>query len=830
MAKRIVIVGGCTGGVSTAARLRRLDESAEIIVLEKEEVISYAGCGLPYFIGGVIKEREKLLIQTAEVMNRRYRIEVRPNSEVTKVDILKKAVSVKTKDQRKYEINYDYLVLAVGARPVIPEIPGVESSRVFTLRNLSDGEGIKEYISRNAVKKILVAGGDYIGIEVAENLAGSQIEVMLAEHGEHILSSLDGDMAAAAEKELCDNGVTLILKDGVKTFKDADSEIEAVLESGKVIRADMVVLAEGVTPDTGFLKESGISLTDEGVIVVDGHLKTSADNVYAVGAAVEIKDYVSGVKRVTTLAGPADKMGRIAADNICGLTSEYQGTLGTAIIKVFKLAAACTGLKESTLKEQNIDFRKTVVHPMAHAPYYPNGSQITIKLLFDDEGRILGSQAVGYEGVDKVMDVVSAVMRMKGTVRDLAEFEQAYAPPYSSAKSPINVAGFAAQNILAGRMDSFNPETPADIQDGNNNLVDVRTPQEYENGHMEGAVNIPVDELRSRLSELNKDDEIRVYCQVGLRGYVAARILEMSGFKVKNMTGGYKYALASGFKPGKEDKQEKKNTAETEGKSGRDSGQESGEVQIKREVDACGQSCPGPLMAVKAAADDIKSGEAVRAVATDPGFYEDIQSWCKKTDNELLSLNRDGSNITAVIRKGGGVTGKETKQGRADTDKEMPAVRDNKTIVVFSGELDKAIAAFIIANGAAAMGKKVTMFFTFWGINILRKVEKVRADKDVMEKMFGRMMPRGSKKLKLSRMNMAGIGPKMIRGLMRKKNVNSLEELIRSGMKNGIEMVACQMSMDLLGLKKEELIGGVKIGGVGYYIGETEDSNLNLFI
>lgn len=822
MKKKILIVGGVAGGASTAARIRRLDEEAEIIMFERDNYISFANCGLPYYIGENIKEREKLIVQTPDAMRRRFKIDVRTNSEVISVDGNNKFVKVRTTDGREYEEGYDYLVLSPGAKPLTPPIPGIESNKIFTLRNIPDTDRIKEYVDKGAIKKALVIGGGYIGIEMAENLVERKVEVILVEAAPHILAPFDSDMVVMAEKELVDNGVKLLLNDGVKAFKENDKGVAVTLSSGDVVEADIVILAIGVTPDTAFLKDSGINLGSRGHIIVDEHMRTNLEGVYAVGDAIEVTDFVTGEKAAIPLAGPANRQGRIAADNICGIDSSFKGTQGTSIIKVFNLTAAGTGANERTLKKYNIPYREIYVHPMSHASYYPGASQLSIKLLFNDDGKILGAQVLGYDAVDKTIDVFSTVMRLKGSIYDLTELELAYAPPYSSAKSPVNMAGFVAENVLRGRMDVFDPEGAEEYDSEKAVLIDVRTKMEYENGHIEGALHIPVDELRDRLVELPREKEALVYCQVGLRGYIASRVLQQNGFKVKNMTGGYKTSFAAKYKPEEIDA----NNKGEEGKMAESRQKEnSSKVKIKKELDATGLCCPGPLMAVKSNIDTIENGDVIRVKASDPGFYEDIKSWCKRTQNQLLDLNKDGSNIVATIRKGGERQEAEVAVGSANTIE-----KDNKTIVVFSGDLDKAIAAFIIANGAASMGKKVTMFFTFWGINILRKHKRVKADKGIVEKMFGAMMPRGSKKLKLSQMNMGGIGAKMIRGIMKRKNVNSLEELIQSGIDSGIEIVACQMSMDLLGFNKEELIDGVKIGGVGYYLGEAEDSNVNLFI
>lgn len=436
---------------------------------------------------------------------------------------------------------------------------------------------------------------------------------------------------------------------------------------------------------------------------------------------------------------------------------------------------------------------------------------MSLKLIFNNSGKILGAQATGYNGVDKRIDVIASTMRLGGTVSDLTELELSYAPPFSSAKDPVNMAGFVAENVISGKMDIITPEEFVNYDKKDSIILDVRSDMEYNNGHIEGSINISVDDLRKRLNELDKSREIIAYCQVGLRGYIASRILSQHGYKVKNITGGYKSILNLNFKPDKFYTDSKNIKSEVA------LGSTSCDKTYDKALDACGLCCPGPLMQVKKSIDELDDGQILKVTASDPGFYEDIKSWCNKTNNGLVDLSKNGTTISALIKKN-------------SVNKLKNPYRDDKTIVVFSGDLDKAIASFIIANGAASMGKKVTMFFTFWGLNILRKPEKVPVKKGFMDSMFGFMMPRGSKKLKLSNMNMLGVGAKMIRKVMKNKNITSLEELIKSAVDSGIQIVACQMSMDVMGIRKEELIDGVKIGGVGYYLGEAEDSNVNLFI
>ena len=822
MVKKILLVGGVAGGASAAARLRRLDETAEIIMFERDQHISFANCGLPYYIGESIKERSKLLVQTPQSMQERFNIDVRIHSEVTKLNPDRKTVTVNSKERGIYEESYDYLVLSPGAKAIRPPIPGIDSDKIFTLRNIPDTDIIKSFVDQQGVKQAIVIGGGFIGVEMAENLKDRGLEVTLVEAAPHILPPFDTDMAVVVEKELADNGVRLLLNDGIKSFEEKVSNIKIVLNSGKSLTADVVILAIGVTPDTGFLKDSGIKLGDRGHIIVNDKLETSCPGVYAVGDAIEVVDFVTKQKVAIPLAGPANKQGRIAADNIAGLTSTYKGTQGTSILKVFSLTAASTGSNERTLKRLTIPYKVIFVHPVSHASYYPGALPLSLKLIFNETGIILGAQAVGSDGVDKRIDVIATVIRLNGKVSDLTELELCYAPPFSSAKDPVNMAGYVAENVLAGRVETFTYEELDNYDKESTQLLDVRSELEFQNGHLEGAVNISVDNLRKELDKLDKNKPILAYCQVGLRGYIASRILTQHGFNVKNMTGGYKSVSALRFKPGT-------TTGGSENKLVVDPDTQLIKVEnlqtkeYDKFLDACGLSCPGPLMQVKASLDEMSNNQILKVVASDPGFYEDIKAWCQRTNNVLLDVKKERNTIVAFVKKNS-----DARHINKPVDN-LP-VKDNKTIVVFSGELDKAMAAFIIANGAASMGKKVTMFFTFWGLNILRKTEHVPVKKGFIDKMFGLMMPKGSKELKLSNMHMMGMGSKMMRMVMKNKNVSSLEDLIKAAQDSGIEIVACQMSMDVMGLHPEELLDGVKFGGVGYYLNEAEDSNVNLFL
>lgn len=548
MSKKILIVGGVAGGASAAARLRRLDESAEIIMFERDEHISFANCGLPYYIGETIKDREDLLIQTPESMKSRFNIDVRVNSEVTHLDTKKKVVKINSQSSGIYEESYDYIVLSPGAKAMRPNIEGINSNRILTLRNIADTDRIKGFVDKKEVTSAVVIGGGYVGVEMAENLIERGLHVTLVEAAPHILAPFDTDMSLLLEKELSANGIEVVLGDGVKAFKDNNASVEIILNSEKVISTDLVILAIGVVPDTAFLKDTEIKLGARGHILVNNRMETGVGGIYAVGDAIEVVDFINAQNTAIPLAGPANKQGRIAADNIAGLATTYKGTQGTSIIKIFKLTAANTGNNERTLKRLNIPYKAIFVHPVSHASYYPGAEQITLKLLFNDEGTILGAQAVGLEGVDKRIDVIATVIRLHGTIYDLTELELSYAPPFSSAKDPVNMAGFVAENVINGRMDVISPEQYLDSNSEDTLLLDVRTVSEFEKGHIEGAINIPVDSLRERMDELDKDKEIIEYCQVGIRGYIAARILNQNGFKVKNMTGGYKSASTLNFK------------------------------------------------------------------------------------------------------------------------------------------------------------------------------------------------------------------------------------------------------------------------------------------
>jgi NADPH-dependent 2,4-dienoyl-CoA reductase/sulfur reductase-like enzyme/peroxiredoxin family protein/rhodanese-related sulfurtransferase/TusA-related sulfurtransferase len=816
--KKILITGGVAGGASFAARMRRLDETAEIIMFERGDFISFANCGLPYHIAEIIKNRQNLIIQTPESFSTRFRVDVRTGSKVISVDTVNRKVTVKSGNST-YEESYDYLVLSPGAAPIRPPIEGIDNQRIVTLRNIPDMDKIKRLVDAGQVREAVIVGGGFIGLEMAEALKERGTEVTLVEAADQVFAPADPEMAASVSQQLKLHKVKLFLSDGVRKFSsESDGKVRVFLNSGRSIDADLVVLSIGVRPDTAFLAQSGIKLNSKGAIIVDEQMRTSAENVYALGDAVEVTDFVTGEKTHIPLAGPANRQGRLIADLISGRDVKYSHTQGTSICKIFDLSAATTGLNEKNARAKNIPYLKSYTHSSSHASYYPGASPVSIKLIFSPgDGRVLGAQATGTKGVDKRIDVLATAVRHRLTVNDLADLELAYAPPYGSAKDPVNIAGYVAQNILNGLTPACYAEDIPQLKNEGYVLLDVRTKVEYEQGNIPGSVNIPIDELREKLTELDKSKPVVAYCQVGLRGHLATRLLIQNGFTAKNLSGGYRTYCA--YFP--ED-----NAADTKQSASQDVRDDGTIVSSSLQepevitIDACGLQCPGPVMKLKEGLDRIAENETVKIKATDPGFAADIPSWCKRTGNTLLDMKIDNGVYSALVRKGS-----QTNKCLLPQD-----IRSSKTMVIFSNDFDKMVAAFIIANGAASMGSSVTMFFTFWGLNLLRKVKNVKVRKTLLEKMFGMMMPKGPSKLTLSKMNMGGMGGAMIRYIMRKKNVYSLQTLMEEAMRNGVRLVACTMSMDIMGIKKEELIDGVEFGGVASYLNVADSSGYNLFI
>lgn len=544
---KVVIVGGVAGGATAAARIRRLDEDAEITIFEKSGYISYANCGLPYYIGGEISDREELTLQTPESFNARFRVDVKVRHEVVAINPDRKTVTVRNLSGGEvFEEKYDKLVLSMGAKPIRPNLPGIDDERIFTVRNVEDTFRIKDYIDATKPERAVVIGGGFIGIEMAENLRRLGTEVTLVEAAPQLMAPFDGDMAAFIHAEVRAAGVKLVLGGMVDGFESNGKSLGVRLKDGVTISCDMAVLAIGVAPDTALAKDAGFELGIKGSIVVNERMETSVSDVYAVGDAVQIKNFVTGKPALISLAGPANKQARIAADNICGKDSRYNGAQGSSVIKVFRLTAAATGINERTAKSEGIDADKVILSPMNHAGYYPGGKIMTMKVVFEKGTyRLLGAQIVGFDGVDKRIDVLATAIRAGMKVTDLTELDLAYAPPYSSAKDPVNMAGFMAENIRDGLVGQwYYDDEPTLPRDGSVTLLDVRTAQEFATGNIDGFVNIPVDELRERAGELDKDKPVYVICQSGLRSYIAARILTGRGFEVYNFAGGYRFYAA----------------------------------------------------------------------------------------------------------------------------------------------------------------------------------------------------------------------------------------------------------------------------------------------
>ena len=541
---KVLIVGGVAGGATAAARIRRLDETAEITVFERSGYISYANCGLPYYIGGVITDPEELTLQTPESFFSRFRINMKVHHEVTAIHPDQKTISVRnSKTGEEFEESYDKLILSPGAKPTQPRLPGVGIEKVFTLRTVEDTFHIKEYINKNQPKSAVLAGGGFIGLELAENLKELGMDVTIVQRPKQLMNPFDADMASFIHSEMRKHGVKLALGHTVEGFEEKDGGIDILLKDEMPLHADMVVLAIGVTPDTHLAKDAGLELGIKGSIVVNDRMETSAPDIFAAGDAVQVKHYVTGQEALISLAGPANKQGRIIADNICGGDSRYPGSQGSSVIKVFDMTAATTGMNETNARKAGLDVDTVILSPMSHAGYYPGGKVMTMKVVFEKETyRLLGAQIVGYEGVDKRIDVLATAIHAGMKATELKDLDLAYAPPYSSAKDPVNMAGFMIDNISKGILKQWHLED-VDLlpRDGSVTLLDVRTVREYGNGHIEGFKNIPVDELRERLDEIEKDKPVYVICQSGLRSYIGTRILEGNGYKAYNFSGGFRF-------------------------------------------------------------------------------------------------------------------------------------------------------------------------------------------------------------------------------------------------------------------------------------------------
>ena len=650
--KRVIIVGGVAGGASAAARLRRLKEDFEIIMLDRGPYVSFANCGLPYYVGNIIKDRESLELVTPEKFLERFNIDVRINNEVVTIDKVKKLVKVKDiKQKSEYSLDYDYLILATGSKPIIPPFVGLDDVPYFTVWTIPDAVKIRDYVEKYQIKNAVIVGGGFIGLEIAENLVEKGVKVKIVEMLDQVMPPIDKEMAHFIHQELILNGVCLVLEDPVDSFGRTDKDKPFVkTKSGRILETDLIILSIGIRPESSLAKDAGLELTERGYGVVDKRMQTSDPNIYAVGDIVQVQHFQTKKPISIALAGPANKQGRIAADNIAGRNSEYKGVLGASVVKVFDITVASVGLTEKQLKNFNLNYDKIYIHPNNHAGYYPGAIPITLKLIFEiPSGKILGAQAVGGPGTEKRIDIISTVIKFNGTVFDLEELELTYAPPYGSAKDPVNMAGFVAANYLREDMPIWHWHDFANITNNGGILLDVRTKEEFAARNINGSLNIPIEELRNRLDDIPNNKSIYVYCEVGYRSYLALRILLQSGFnEVYELTGGFKiFEMAN---------------ATTEEIMAACGGSENvieefvHEKAIESEdyimVDACGLSCPGPLNSLIKGLETLPENKKLKVYATDPGFKSSVEAYSKLNEAvNLLHLGKEKGMLVATLEK-----------------------------------------------------------------------------------------------------------------------------------------------------------------------------------
>ncbi len=792
---KVIIIGGVAAGASAAARLRRLDESSEILLLEKGEYISYANCGLPYHLGKVIEERDNLLVMSPEKFSAWLNVDVRTRHEVISIDPAKKQVTAKTPNGENV-FPYDKLLLATGA---VPNSSGTVSSRILQLWTIGDMDKVADRLT--GAKSAIVVGAGFVGLETAENLCERGLSVTIIQRGNHVLPTMDPEMSGALADELADMGIALKLGVNVSEYQESSDGITAVLSDNSQVKADFVIESIGVRPNSGIAKEAGLECGARGHIIVNEYLQTSDPDIYAAGDAVEVIDPIFGGKTAIALAGPANKQGRIAAGNILGGKVPYKGSLGASVVKIGHLTAGGVGYTEARLKSMGRKYRKIYLHPMSNASYYPGAARLTMKLIFGEDGTIYGAQIIGAKGIDKRIDTIAQAMRNGLKAQELGELELAYAPPYSSAKDPVNFAGFIAENVLSGLSDVVYPDTiPADAL-----VLDVREPVENGLGAIPGAVNIRLGELRKRLDELDKSKQIVCCCQVGLRGYLAERILKQHGFRAANLSGGWltwkmfhhqlKQPAASAKKV--------------------ESANSSLSVLNVRAL-----PCPGPILKLKAAMADAKEGFGLHLIAA-RAFETDLLNWAKGASCMVSNLTHHDDDLEADIIKGSSV---HTPCASCISPGQ------SISIVLFSNDLDKALAAMILANGFAASGLKVNMFFTFWGLSVIRKNPAPYVRKKLISRMFGWMLPKGAEKLALSKMNMMGMGTAMMKSVMKKQNVLTLHELIQNARSAGVRFIACDMAMGVMGITREELIDVDEVAGVATFAELAKQGQNALFI
>jgi NADPH-dependent 2,4-dienoyl-CoA reductase/sulfur reductase-like enzyme/peroxiredoxin family protein/rhodanese-related sulfurtransferase/TusA-related sulfurtransferase len=825
---KYIIIGG--GSATAAAHIRRNDETAEIILLEKSEYIPYANCGLPYYIGNVIKDQNELRLQSSDSFFNRFKIDVRTQNEVVGIYPEKKEITIKNEKGETYTESYDKLLISTQAKSIIPVIEGVNLEGVFLLQTIQDANEIKNYIQTKNVKNAVILGADFAGLEIAENLQNLGIQVSIIDKCKQTNHVLDLPMANILYEHLLEKGIDLYLDNEVQEIFKEQHSLKITLNNEKSVITDMIVLATNKIPDTKLAEQTGIKLGETGGILVDAYLQTSFENIYAVGNAVEFPHPLTKKPCLNFTPNPSNRQATIAADNmVFGNAIHYEGAIGTTIAKVFDRVGAATGLNASKLNQLNIPFESIYIHEYSHAECYPDAKPLSVKITFDKKnGKLYGGQVVGVECVDTRIDQITVIIKKGGTIADLMQLEQAYSPEFSTIKDPICIAGYAANNVITGKMPAFYWLDIDKFNKNNVNIFDVRTKDEFDLGAIENAKNISLDDLRNRMHEIPKDKPLYVYCATGRRGYFAQQILLKNGFKeVYNLTGGiktYHYATQPLIQQGEKNNPQQKLIEENSPAYGQKVVYNTAmsPAKIMKKINASGLQCPGPILKLKSAIDQLGEGETVEITATDPAFRKDVEAWTNTTGNSLLSNTIENGNYIAIVQKGGNRLANKIETSDS-SDK-------GKTIILFSDSLDKAIATFVLANGAAATGKKVTLFFTFWGLNVIKKVDKPKVKKDFFGKMFSIMLPSNSLKLKLSKFNMFGIGAKMMRHIMKKKGIESLETLRQQAIDQGVEFIACEMSMNAMGIDPEELLDNVTVGGVATYMGWADKANVNLFI
>ena len=809
---KTIIIGGVAGGASAAARLRRLDEKAEIVLLERGPHMSYANCGLPYHLGKIIPERDWLLVMTPAAFRARFNVDVRVNHEVTAIDRAKKTVKVLNRqDGTEREERYDKLVIATGSSPMQLQLPGIDLPEVLPLWTVEDMDRIAKKLDSGA-KRVIVVGGGFVGMELAESLRHRGLEVTLLELGRQLLPTMDEEMSSLLAEELRLAGIVVELGATVSAFAPVEGGgVKATVKDGRSWEADVVALCVGVKPNSGLAKAAGLETGPRGHIATDAQMRTADPDIFAVGDVVAVKDPVFGQPTAVPLAGPANRQGRIAADNVLGRGRSYEGTFGASVVKVGKLTAASCGHTEARLKAMGKPYQKVYLHAGSHAGYYPGATTLHIKLLFGGDGQIYGGQVVGAEGADKRADVLAVAMRAGMTVRQLAELELCYAPPFSSAKDPITVAGMIATNALDGVTTLAQADVlPADVL-----LLDVREPAELAQGALKGAVNIPLHQLRARAFELPKERKIVVFCQVGLRGYVAERILKQLGHDAANLSGGY--LTWKQYQPEKWVPSDDQIALATTGSEGGPSLADE-EAEPKTVVDVRPLQCPGPVVRIKKEFDGLGEGATIKVLAN-PLFAPDLANWAASCGHKVLKLVQKGTHLEAIVRKGS----PQPCTGAAGS-------ANSGAMVLFSNDLDKALAALIIATGMAAAGMQVSIFFTFWGLSVLRRNPGPAVKKSLLSAMFGWMLPKGAQKLALSKMHMAGMGTAMMKHVMAIQNVATLPEMLQNARAMGVKFIACDMAMGVMGIAREELIDVDEVAGVATFIARAKESGPTLFI